>query len=84
MPKVDENYVERLCNAVAKTIVETFENLTIEDVNMYKLGYNKAIDDFAKEFNFNILADNNFMFDRVTLYKKIREIAEQLKGTEHE
>jgi hypothetical protein len=47
MAKVDENYVERLCNAVAKTMVEVIENLTIEDVNMYKVGYNKAIDEFV-------------------------------------
>jgi hypothetical protein len=40
----------------------------------------KVIDEFAEEFNFNILADSNFMFDRVTLYKKIREIKEQMKG----
>ena len=42
--KIDENYVEKLCNAVAKTILESFENLSIEDVNMYQLGYNKAIE----------------------------------------
>jgi hypothetical protein len=76
----NEDYAQKLINKVAKTIIEAFENLSIEDVNMYKLGYNKAIDEFAEEFNFNILADSNFMFDRVTLYKKIREIAEQMKG----
>jgi hypothetical protein len=45
---IDESYTERLVNAVAKTLVEAFENLTIEDVNMYKVGYIKAIDDFVE------------------------------------
>ena len=41
-----ENYMERLCNAVAKTIVEAFENLSIEDINMFRVGYNKAVEEF--------------------------------------
>lgn len=46
---IDENYIEKLCNTVAKTLVEAFERLTIDDVNMYQLGYNKAIDDFVEK-----------------------------------
>lgn len=68
-----QNYVKKLVNIVAKTIVEAFENLTIEDVNMFKLGYNKAVDDtikaIKKEYAFTILEE-----------EKIDEIAEQLKG----
>ena len=45
---IDENYMERLCNSVAKTILETFENLSIDDINMYQLGYNKAVEEFRK------------------------------------
>ena len=45
-----QNYVEKLVNTVAKTIVEAFENLTIEEVDMYKVGYNKAIDDCINLF----------------------------------
>ena len=45
---IDEKYMEKLCNTVAKTILEAFESLSIEDVNMYQLGYKKAIDDFIK------------------------------------
>jgi len=37
--KIDENYMEKLVNTVVKTIVEAFENLSIEDINMYGLGY---------------------------------------------
>lgn len=48
MAKIDENYIEKLVNAVAKMIVEAIENISIEDVNMYQIGYNKAIDEFAE------------------------------------
>lgn len=43
-----ENYAEKLVNAVAKTILEAFESLTITDVDMYRLGYEKAINDFVE------------------------------------
>lgn len=75
---LDENYTERLVNAVAKTLVEALENLTITDVNMYRLGYTKAIDDFEKA-----------MLDRLSKCIEtfrlldgldIDEIAEQLKA----
>lgn len=67
-----KDYVKKLVNVVAKTMVDSFENLTIEDVNMFKLGYNKAVDDTIKaikeEYAFTILEE-----------EKIDEIAEQLK-----
>lgn len=43
-----ENYMEKLANAVAKMTAEVIENITIEDVNTYKLGYNKAIDELEE------------------------------------
>ena len=51
LKKVAENtdYIVQLVNTVAKTMVEAFENLKIEDVNMFQLGYNKAIDDLIAE-----------------------------------
>ena len=51
LKKVAENtdYIVQLVNIVAKTLVEAFENLKIEDVNMFQLGYNKAIDDLIAE-----------------------------------
>ena len=51
LKKVDENtdYIVQLVNTVAKTMVEAFENLKIEDVNMFQLGYSKAIDDLIAE-----------------------------------
>ena len=49
--KVFENkdYIVQLVNTIAKTLIEAFENLKIE--NMFQLVYNKAIDDFVKFAN---------------------------------
>ena len=45
----NKNYIVELVNTVTKVIIEAFENIKIEDVNMFQLGYNKAIDDFVEE-----------------------------------
>ena len=47
----NKDYIVQLVNTIAKTLIEAFENLKIEDVNMFQLGYNKAIDDFAEKMN---------------------------------
>ena len=47
----NKDYIVQLVNTVAKTLVGAFENLKIEDVNMFQLGYNKAIDDFVNFAN---------------------------------
>lgn len=65
----NKDYIVQLVNTVAKTLVGAFENLKIEDVNMFQLGYNKAIDDFAKEYKRKTPMENRL----------IDEIAEQLK-----
>ena len=71
----NKDYIVQLVNTVAKTLVEAFENLKIEDVNMFQLGYNKAIDDFVKEYKRKTPMENRL----------IDEIAEQLKaGGENE
>ena len=51
LKKVAENTdcIIQLIDTVAKTLVEAFENLKIEDVNMFQLGYSKAIDDLIAE-----------------------------------
>ena len=66
----NKDYIVQLVNTVAKTMVEAFENLTIEDVNMFQLGYNKAIDDFVKEYKRKTPMENRL----------IDELAEQLKA----
>ena len=47
----NKDYIVQLVNTIAKTLIEAFENLKVEDVNMFQLGYNKAIDDFVKFAN---------------------------------
>ena len=68
----NKDYIVQLVNVVAKTMVEAFENLKIEDVNMFQLGYNKAIDDFVKEYKRKTPMENRL----------IDEIAERLKESE--
>ena len=69
----NKDYIVQLVNIIAKTMIEAFENLKIEDVNMFQLGYNKAIDDFAESVK-NLIVDLS-----VIRFKDIDEIAEQLK-----
>ena len=73
----NKKYIEQLVKTVSKTLVEAFENIKIEDVDMFRLGYNKAIDDFANTLKqkysclgyIDVLAESD-----------IDEIAEQLKA----
>lgn len=92
----NKDYIVQLVNTVAKTMIEAFENLTIEDVNMFQLGYNKAIDDFAENISLEISEsiiwgmlvnshkDNSFndTSDKIVDYviNTANEIAEQLKA----
>ena len=81
----NKDYIVQLVNTIAKTMIEAFENLKIEDVNMFQLGYNKALDDFVKAIVDRGLSSN---YDKycITSYdnylKVIKEIAEQLKAGE--
>ena len=73
----NKDYVVQLVNTVAKTMVEAFENLKIEDVNMFQLGYNKAIDDFVNVCEKQLTT----MFgQRYADMRDIKNIAEQLKA----
>ena len=73
----NKDYIAQLVNAVSKSMIEAFENLKIEDVNMFQLGYNKALDDFVK-----------FASDMPTVEEedgeirpmRLKEMAEQLKA----
>lgn len=91
-----KDYIVQLINTVAKTLIEAFENLTIEDVNMFQLGYNKAIDDFLTDIINKINFEHKWLFDCKSnnadtdiafsaLITFINELAEQLKaGGENE
>ena len=75
--KFDGTYFSNLCDIVLKTIVEALESLTIEDINMYQLGYNKAIDDFVKFANtMPTVKEENGTIRPMWL----EEMAEQLKA----
>lgn len=73
-----KDYVKKLVNVVAKTIVDSFENMTIEDVNMFKLGYNKAVDDCIEELKKR--RDSRYM--KVNCDDlELKMLAKKLKGT---
>ena len=80
----NKDYIVQLVNTVAKTMVEAFENLKIEDVNMFQLGYSKAIDDFVEKIELKYLgvhADD--LYERYyprEICKQVKELAEQLKA----
>ena len=72
----NKKYIEQLVETVSKTLVEAFENIKIEDVDMFKLGYNKAIDDFVDKAD-DLLGASD---DDIYCKESIKEIAEQLKA----
>ena len=75
----NKDYIVQLVNIIAKTMIEAFENLKIKDVNMFQLGYNKAIDDFVNvcEKQFTTMYGQRYVDMR-----DIKNIAEQLKAGE--
>ena len=81
-----KDYVEILVNTVVKILIESIENLTIEDVNMYLLGYNQGIEELLKntekELYNKILQNQDNMGIATGLSVSIRimnEIANKLK-----
>lgn len=77
----NKKYIEQLVEAVSKTLVEAFEHIKIEDVDMFKLGYNKAVDDFAKLLR-ETRDDRTLRVNCDDL--EIRHMAERLKGGDGE
>ena len=69
----NKDYIVQLVNTVAKTMIEAFENLKIEDINMFQLGYNKAIDD-AKSVILQTI-DNEILVD--TLHLRLEHLKEK-------
>ena len=72
----NKKYIEQLVETVSKTLVEAFENIKIEDADMFRLGYNKAIDDFVDKAD-DLLGASD---DDIYCKESIKEIAEQLKA----
>ena len=77
----NKKYIEQLVETVSKTLVEAFENIKIEDVDMFRLGYNKAVDDFAKLLR-ETRDDRTLRVNCDDL--EIRHMAERLKGGDGE
>ena len=87
----NKDYIVQLVNTVAKTLIEVFENLTIEDAYMFQLGYNKAIDDYTEKAKAEckvhyVDCDPYFggIKDSILYEDDIEEIAEQLKAGDRE
>lgn len=88
----NRDYIVQLVNTVAKTMIEAFENLKIEDVNMFQLGYNKAIDEAICKVEEHKtkgyvtgITNNPFEFGACQMADDIVKILEQLKaGGENE
>jgi hypothetical protein len=79
MVETEKKYIELLVEVVAKKMVEVFEGLTIEDVQMYQIGYNNAVKEFAYNMNLEILAEDDALLDKITLYKIVSKTAEGMK-----
>ena len=73
----NKDYIVQLVNTIEKTLIESFENLKIEDVHMFQLGYNKAIDDFVNFANTMPTVETD---DGEIRPMWLEEIAEQLKA----
>ena len=73
----NKDYIVQLVNTIEKTLIEAFENFKIEDVNMFQLGYNKAIDDFVKFANTMPTVEEE---DGEVRPMWLEEMAEQLKA----
>lgn len=78
----NKDYITQLVNTVAKTMIEAFENLNIEDVNMFQLGYNKAIDDLIEAAEKSQYGDVD---GKEYVMEHLKALAERLKaGGENE
>ena len=72
--RVEPTSIERLVDTVVNTINEAFENVTIDDVNMYKLGYNKALDDLMAKLDCDKYLLNEWQ--RAAIHDKVKEVRE--------
>lgn len=72
--RVEPTSIERLVDTVINTINKAFENVTIDDVNMYKLGYNKALDDLMAKLDCDKYLLNEWQRD--VIRDKVKEIRE--------
>ena len=81
----NKDYIVQLVNTIVKTLIEAFENLKIEDVNMFQLGYNKAIDDFVERLIRyvdcgNLCSPTEIRWSDLSVVEMVKKLAEQLKA----
>ena len=81
----NKDYIVQLVNTVAKTMIEAFVNLKIEDVNMFQLGYNEALDDFVEKLIRyvdcgHLCSPTEVTWSDLSVVEMIKELAEQLKA----
>ena len=81
----NKEYIVQLVNTIAKTLIEAFENLKIEVVNMFQLGYNKAIDDFVdKLIRYvdcgHLCSPTEVRWSDLSVVEMVKKLAEQLKA----
>ena len=81
----NKDYIVQLVNTVSKTLIEAFENLKIEDVNMFQLGYNKAIDDFVEKLIRyvdcgHLCSPTEVRWSDLSVVEMVKKLAEQLKA----
>ena len=81
----NKNRIAQLVDTVVKKMIEAFENLEIEDVNMFQLGYNKAIDDFAGRLIRyvdcgHLCSPTEMRWSDLTVVEMVKKLAEQLKS----
>ena len=81
--KVFENKdnITKLVNTFVNTMIDVFENLKIEDVNIFQLGYNKALDDFVKFASTMPTVEQK---DETIRPMWLKEMSEKLKAGERE
>ena len=81
----NKDYIVQLVNTIEKTLIEAFENLKIEDVNMFQLGYNKAIDDFVEKLIRyvdcgHLCSPTEVRWSDLSVVEMVKKLAEQLKA----
>lgn len=77
----NKNPYQKYVDNIANTLVDAIKNLSIEDINMYKIGYSKAIYDLLEDANeMAIEVDTGTYTMKAIGIGLLEQIAEQLKA----
>lgn len=76
----NKNPYQKYVDNIANTLVDSIKNLSIKDISMYKIEYNKAIDDMVNSLIYNSTTEEiDGKLCLIVADKRIKLIAEQLK-----